>query len=78
MAQPSNKPLYAELRLIEKASANRDLTDAEFERIPALQDQIDANDIIGVDGDDPLGEMHPHHTGTISKAQFEKLNKSNL
>lgn len=78
MAQPSNKSSYAELRKIEKAAKGRDLTDAEFERTTALQNQIDANDIIGVDGDDPLGEMHPHHTGTISKAQFEKLNKSNL
>ena len=78
MSPKSNKPLHAELRKIEKASANRDLTDTEFERITALQDQIDANDIIGVDGNDPLGEMHPHHTGTISKEQFAKLNKSNL
>ena len=78
MSPKSNKSLYAELREIEKASANRDLTDTEFERITALQDQIDANDIIGVDGNDPLGEMHPHHTGTISKEQFAKLDKDNL
>lgn len=78
MSPRSNKPLYAQLREIEKASANRDLTDTEFERITEIQDQIDANDIVGVDGNDPLGEMHPHHTGTISKAQFDKLNKKNL
>ena len=78
MSQPSNKPLYAELRAIEEATEGRDLTDEEFERITTIQDQIYDNDIIGVDGDEPLGEMHPHHTGTISEAQFAKLNKDNL
>lgn len=74
----NNKPLYAELRKIEKSAVNRDITDAEFERISLIQDQISDNDLTGADGNTPLGEMHLHHTGTITKEEFAKLDKKNL
>lgn len=61
MSQPSNKPLYAELREIEEAAEGRDLTDAEFERISRLQDQI--SDI--------------EHPGYEMKEWYESVNHPN-
>lgn len=73
LEQQANKPLYAELRQIEEAARDRDLTGEEFERTCEVQDEIYDNDIAN-----ELGEMHPYHTGTIGEAQFAKLDKNNL
>ena len=65
------KSYYKILHVLDDVGS-RDLTADEFQLSNLAQDRIQELELVH------LGEMHPHHTGTISPATFAGLDKNNL